>query len=363
MLRSIVHWSLMNRAVVAVLAALFLAGGFYAATHARLDVFPEFAPPQVEVQTEAPGLSAAEVEQLVTLPLEQAISGLAGLETVRSKSIQGLSVLTIIFKDSVDLLRGRQLVAERLAETGGQLPSGVKTPRMGPLTSTTGRLLIVGFTSTTLSALALRDHIQWTVRPRLLAVPGVAQVAIFGGGVRQFQVQVDPERLRAHDLTLTDILDATRQATGIRGAGFQENANQRITLRTEGQVVSAAQLGESLVAAGDGTPLRLKDVAVVREGSAPKHGDAAINGIPGVTLVIYRQIDADTPEVTALVEAELARLQPGLQREGVSYHPALFRQADFIEHAIGNVTQSLWIGAILVAVVLFVFLFNLRTAF
>jgi CzcA family heavy metal efflux pump len=362
MLQALVQWSLRNRVVVLVLSALLLAGGLYAARNARLDVFPEFAPPQVVVQTEAPGLSPGEVEQLVTLPIEQAINGIPNLDVLRAQSAQGLSVVTIIFQDGTDIYRARQLVAERLAEVQGQLPDRVKAPRMGPLTATTGRLLIAGFTSDRLSPLELRDRIQWTVRPRLLAVPGVAQITLFGGDVRQFQVQVDPEYLRAHNLTLTDILEATRQATGVRGAGFQENPNQRLILRVEGQVISAAQLGETVVATSAGTPVRLRDVARVREGAAPKFGDAAINGKPGMTLIVYRQISGDTPEVTRRVEAELERLRPGLEREGIRYHPALFRQADFIEHAVGNVTHSLLIGAALVTAVLFLFLFNLRTA-
>ncbi len=170
MLQALVHWSLHNRAVVIVLAVLLLVGGFYAVTHPKLDVFPEFAPPQVVVQTEAPGLSPREVEQLVTVPVEQAVNGIPSLEVLRSQSVQGLSVVTVIFRDGTDIYRARQLVAERLAELAGQFPAGVKAPRMGPLTATTGRLLVVGFTSDKLSPLELRDRVQWTIRPLLLGV-------------------------------------------------------------------------------------------------------------------------------------------------------------------------------------------------
>ncbi len=363
MLQSLVSWSIHNRVVVVVLAALVLLGGFYAAGHARLDVFPEFAPPQVVIQTEAPGLSPIEVEQLVTLPVEQVINGVPGLQVLRSQSTQGLSVLTVIFQDGTDIYRARQLTAERLAEVQGQLPDGVKPPRLGPLTASTGRLVIAGFTSDKLSPLDLRDRIQWVVRPRILALRGVAQAVLYGGEVRQIQVQVDPERLNARNLTLTDVLEATRQATGVRGAGFQENANQRLLLRVEGQVFSAAGLGETVVVASEGTPVRLKDLARVRDAGAPKFGDAAINGEPGVTLVVFRQYSGDTLEITRRVESELEKLRPVLEAEGITYHPGLFRQADFIEHSIGNVTQSLLIGVVLVVVVLYLFLFDLRTAF
>jgi CzcA family heavy metal efflux pump len=361
-LQAIVNWSLHNRVVVVALAVLLLVLGVFAAANAKLDVFPEFAPPQVVIQTECPGLSPAEVEQLVTLPIETVVNGIPRLDVLRSQSIQGLSVITVIFQDGTDIYHARQQVTERLGELAGQLPAGVKTPRLAPLTATTGRLLTVGFTSEKLSPLDLRDRVQWTIRPRLLAVSGVAQVTLFGGAERQFQVQVDPERLAARNLTLTDVLDATRQASSIRGAGFLENERQRIILRTEGQVRTAAELGETVVSSFEGTPVKLKDVARVVEEAAPKFGDGAVNGKPGVLLIVSRQLDADTPEVTRRVEAELQKMKPLLDRMGVAFHSGLFRQANFIEHAVGNVTQSLLIGAFLVAVVLFVFLFNVRTA-
>jgi Cu/Ag efflux pump CusA len=363
MLSALVEWSIRNRVAVVVLAAFLLVAGGYAAAHARLDVFPEFAPPEVVVQTEAPGLSPVEVEQLVTLPIEMAVNGLPRLDVLRSRSIQGLSVVSVIFRDRTDIHRARQQVSERLAELAGQLPEGVRAPRLAPLTSATGRLLTVGFTSEKLSPRALRDVVQWSVRPRLLGVNGVAAVMLFGGDVRQLQVRADPDALAARGLTITDVLDATRQATGIKGAGFLENDRQRLTLRTEAQVRSAAQLGETLLVATPAAPVRLRDVAQVVEGAAPKFGDGSINGAPGVLLVVSRQIDGDTPRVTAAVEAELERMRPVLERQGITYHPALFRQANFIEVAVGNVTHSLLLGAALVTAVLFVFLFNIRIAF
>ncbi|HMF12327.1 MAG TPA: efflux RND transporter permease subunit, partial [Gemmataceae bacterium] len=214
-----------------------------------------------------------------------------------------------------------------------------------------------------LTPMQLRDRVQWSIRPRILAVPGVTQVTLFGGEVRQFQVQVQPDALEARHLTLTDVIEATRQASGIRGAGFLENPSQRLTLRVEGQVHSAAELGNTVIVAGEGTPVRLRDVARVTEGVEPKFGDASINGRSGVILIAYKQFDGDTVEITQRLEVELDRLRPALEQEGIEYHPALFRQANFIDHAIGNVTRSLLIGAALVAVVLFIFLFNWRTAF
>ena len=362
MLQAIVRWSIHNRGAVVALASLLTALGALAVANARFDVFPEFAPPQVIVQTEAPGLAADEVEPLVTLPIEQAMLGVPGLDVLRSQSIQGLSVATLIFRDGTEIHRARQLVAERLAEVNGQLPEGVRPPRLGPLTSSTGRLLVIGLTSETMSGMNLRDWAQWTLRPRLLAVPGVAQVTLFGGGVREFQVLVDPDRLIAHGLTLTEILDAARRATGVRGAGFQEDAQQRSIVRVEARARSADDLGAAVVSTSNGSPIRLRDVARVVDAPEPKLGDAAIDGVPGVTLDIFKQFGGDTPATTRRVEDELDRLRPTMDRLGIVYHPALFRQADFIRSAVGNVTHSLLVGAGLVAVVLLLFLFNLRTA-
>jgi CzcA family heavy metal efflux pump len=376
MLQAIVNWSIHNRVAVLVLAVILMGTGFHAVKQARLDVFPEFAPPQIVVQTEAPGLAPEQVEQLITQPIENAVNGVPHLDTLRSQSIQGLSVVTAVFQDSTDVYRARQQIGERLAELAGQFPPEVKRPpRMAPLTSTTGRLLAVGFTSEKLSAMELRDRVQWDIRPRLLAVRGVAQVTIYGGEVRQFQVQLRADALAARNLTVGDVLDATRQASGISAAGFQQNPNQRTILRVEGQVRSARELATTVIAAAEGTPVRLSDVASVAEGPEPKFGDAALNddlvesargpgaNMPGVLLVIYKQIDDDTRAVTRRVEAELDRLEPVLKGQDITYHAALFRQANFIENAVGNVAESLVLGAILVSVILFLFLFNVRIAF
>jgi CzcA family heavy metal efflux pump len=362
MLQAIVDWSIKNRVVVVALAVLLLGLGMYAAANAKLDVFPEFAPPRVVLQTEAPGLSPAEVEQLVTLPIETAVNGVPRLSLLKSQSIQGLSVVEVQFEDGTDIYRARQQVTERLGELAGQLPSGVKTPRLAPLTSSTGRLLTVGFTSDKLPPLDLRDRVQWMIRPRLLGIRGVTAVTIYGGEDKQFQVQINPEALAARNLTLTDILDTVRQASTVKGAGFLENDRQRVIVRAEGQVRTPAELGETAIVASEGAPVRLKDVARVTAAGAPKFGDASINGKPGVALVIYRQLDSDTPTVTRSVEAELDRLRPFFRAQGITYHPALFRQANFIEQAVGNVASALFLGAVLVALVLFIFLFNLRTA-
>ncbi len=362
MLQSIVQWSLVNRPVVLVLAALTLVTGIVASYRSDLDAFPEFAPPQVTVQTEAVGLSAEQVEQLVTLPIEQAIVGLPGLESIRSRSIQGLSAITVVFKDNVDVYLARQLVGQKLTEAQSLLPNTAEIPRMGPMTKTTGRLLVVGFTSRTLDAIELRDRVQWEVRPRILSLHGVAMTTIFGGDVRQYQVQISPEKLASRQFGINDVIDATRQSTSIRGLGFQENENQRVVIRAEGQIQSERQLADTVLTRSGGGIVRLSDIGNVVQSAAPKFGASTVNGDDAVSMLVYKQFGSDTLTVTRSIESELEAMRSSLVRQGIELRFGLFRQADFIEKAVGNVVESLWIGAILVAVILSLLLMNFRVA-
>lgn len=363
MIRGVVGFSLRFRGIVLALAVVVVGYGINVALHAKLDVFPEFAPPQVFIQTEAPGLSSEQVEALVTRPVENGVNGVGNLESIRSQSIQGLSVVLAIFRDGTDILRARQLVSERLGEIAGELPGGVRPPRMMPLTSSTSLILMLGLTSQKRSPMELRTLADWTVRPRLLGVPGVASVVEFGGEVRQLQVQLLPERLIAYDLGPGDLLAATRSATGVVGAGFIETSAQRLAIRTEGQSITAAQLGEVVVARPETGLVRLKDVAQVVEGPEPKLGDASIQGTPGVMLQIWSQYGSNTLEVTAALDHALDELGPALASEDVRLDRDIFRPARFIETSVHNVNVSLLLGGAMVAIVLTLFLFNLRIAF
>ncbi|HVZ65931.1 MAG TPA: efflux RND transporter permease subunit [Lacunisphaera sp.] len=364
MLRAIVQFSLRFRGVVVFLSGLVLVYGLFVAQHAKLDVFPNFVPPEVTVQTEAPGLAPEQVEQLVTRPIEAALNGLGHQQSLRSESIQGLSVVTVVFAEGTQVLAARQLLAERLGETAGTLPAGIKAPKMSPLTSATMDLLKIGLVSDRLTPMQLRTFADWTLKPRLLAVPGVAHCNIFGGEVRQWQIRVDPDRLHAHGLGLSDVLAAARLATGVRGAGFIETPNQRILIQTEGQALTADVLGGIVVVATGpaGVPVRLRDVATVAEGAEPKFGDALVQGRPGVLLTMTGQYGANTREVTAALERALAELRPVFTHEGVTLYPALHRPATFIEASLRNIRHSLLLGAALVAAVLFLFLGHVRTA-
>lgn len=363
MLQAIVRISLRLRGIVVSLAALMLVYGCYVAVHAKLDVFPDFVPPQVTIQTEAPGLSPEQVEVLVTRPVETAIAGLRGLDSLRSESIQGLSIVTAMFTEDTPVLPARQLVAEKLGELGGTLPSGVKAPKMSHLVSATMDLLKVGFVSDKLSPMELRTLADWTIKPRLLAVPGIAKCSAFGGEIRQWQIQVRPDLLVAHGLAISDVLNAARLASGVRGAGFIENENQRIVMQTEGQALTTNALGNVVIATGtNGVPVRLKDVAAILQGAEPKFGDTLIMGRPGVLLTMSSQYGANTRDVTLALEAALAELQPVFEREGIRLYPRLHRPATFIETSLDNMRHSLLLGAALVAAVLFLFLGHFRTA-
>ena len=364
MLQSIVHFALRFRGLVISSACLLLGYGLYVADHAKLDVFPEFVQAQVAVQTEAPGLSPEQVETLVTVPIEAVINGLGNMESLRSESIQGLSIITAVFREGTDVFVARQMLAEKLGELGGRLAVGIKPPRLTPLTSSTMDLLKIGLVSESRSVRDLRSFADWVLKPRLLAVSGVAKCSVFGGEVRQLQIQVDPDKLLAYDLAIADVINAARVSTGVVGAGFIETSNQRLLIQADGQSLNAETLGEILVSGStNGLGIRLKDVARVVDGAELKFGDTLIQGKPGVLLTLSSQYGANTMEVTRALEAALLEMAPLLKAEGITIYDRLHRPATFIEIALANVQHSLWLGGILVAVVLMLFLGNFRAAF
>ncbi|WP_454830196.1 efflux RND transporter permease subunit [Paraburkholderia xenovorans] len=362
MLNAIIRFSLRFRGVIYALAVLLAGYGLYTLTRAKLDVFPEFAPPMSIVQTEAPGLTSEQVETLVTQPVENALAGMAGLQSMRSKSLQGLSTITVVFDSHANLLQVRQLVSERVNALGATLPAGVLPPRLLPLTTTTSVVRTIGLTSKTRSLMDLYDIAQWTIKPQLLSVPGVADAIVFGGDTRQLQIQVDPVRLMRYGLSIQDVIAAARTSTGVRGAGFIENANQRIAVNTDGQIRTPDALAGVVLRWSNGAAVRLGDVATVTWGSAPAVGAASIMGQPGVMLVLESQYGTNTLAVTNDIEKTLASLRPILAQQGVDLNANVFRPANFIDVAVGHLRTALLVGAVLVIAVLFLFLFNIRTA-
>jgi CzcA family heavy metal efflux pump len=362
MLTKIITLSLRFRGIVIALACVLTGYGLYSLSHAKYDVFPEFAPPQVVIQSEAPGLAPEQVEVLVTQPIENAVNGVPGIESLRSGSIQGLSVITVTFQPKSDIYRDRQVVAERLAAVAGELPQGVRAPVMTPLTSSTSIVLAVGMTSDSRSLMELRTLADWTVKQRLLALPGVAKVAVFGGDTRQLQIRIRPDLLVTNNLAIEDVLTAARRATGIRGAGFIDTENQRIVLQTKGESLNPEDVARTVIRHRDGAVLTLGDVARVVEAPEPPISAAAVMGKAGVVLMVSAQYGANTLQVTQQIEQALKELRPSLEAQGVRLHPDIFRPANFVRTAIGNITSSLLIGALLVVVVIFLFLLNLRSA-
>jgi CzcA family heavy metal efflux pump len=362
MLSAIVSFSLRFRGAVLSLALAMLGYGLYALTRAKYDVFPEFAPPVVSIQTEAPGLSPEQVEQLVTQPIENVVNGVTGVESLRSNSIQGLSVVKAIFRSGSDIYLDRQLVNERLAAVASHFPHGVQAPVMEPLTVSTSTVLVIGLTSQSRTLMDLRTAADWTLRPRLLAVPGVARVAIFGGQVKELQIQPLPDKLVQYGLSLNDVVAAGQKATGVLGAGFIENTNQRLIVQSEGQSLTPAQVAATVLVRQNGANMTLGQVANVVEGPAPPFGAASVEGETGVVLVVAGQYGSNTADVTAQVERAVQELRPALEQQGIRMRTDLFKPANFVAIAVHNVRNSLLLGAVFVVVVLFLFLFDVRTA-
>jgi CzcA family heavy metal efflux pump len=362
MLNAIVRFSLRFRGIVIALACALLGYGIFSLLSSSYDAFPDFAPPEVSVQTEAPGLSPEQVEVLVTQPIENSINGATGIGSLRSRSIQGLSDITVVFRSGTDIYRDRQLVAERLSAVANELPTGVQPPLMTPLTSSTAWVMEVDFTSDKQSLMDLRTIADWTIKPHILAVPGVAGVEVNGGDVRQLQFQFDPQKLMQYGVSVEDVIAAARQSTGVRGGGFIETANQRIVLQTEAPSATPAQLAATVLVHHNGANVTLGDVARVQEAPAPRIGAASVAGKRGVSMIVDAAYGANTLDVTQGIDKALDELQPGLEVQGIVIHRDVLRAADFITVALHNVRDSLLIGGILVVVVLFLFLFNLRTA-
>jgi CzcA family heavy metal efflux pump len=362
MLATIVRASLSNPRIITTLACLLAVLGAASLAIVRFDVFPDFAPPHVLVQTEAPGLDATQVEALVTRPLEGLLAGTENVKTVRSTSSQGLSAIQVVFNRGGDPYRQRQVVTERLAESGGLLPDGVGAPLLSPLSSSMEYLVHFGYTSDRLSPMELRDEVQWSVKPQLLAVPGVAQVQILGGKVRQRQIEVDPTKLAADELSLDDVVAAAKRATTTVGSGYIETSTQRIVIRAKPPGETVDDLADAVITTRAGLPVRLRDIAAIRDGAEPRFGDALIAGKPGLLIETSTQFGANTLEVTRALEQRLDAISAQLAKRGIHYHPGLLRPASFIESAIEKLRNSLLIGAALVIGLLLVTLRDWRGA-
>lgn len=362
MLNRVIAFSLHNRALVLAAAGLLLAFGGYQAAQLPIDVFPDLNRPTVAVMTEAPGLAPEEIETLVTFPIESALNGATGVQRVRSASGIGLSVVWVEFGWGSDIHVDRQIVAERLQLARERLPQGA-VPVMAPVSSIMGEIMLVGLRATgPTTPMELRTLADWVVRPRLLAQRGVSQVTVMGGRMRQFQVLTSPERLARYDVTLDELVRAVEKSNVVRGGGFLLQGAEESLIRIVGQAVTLADLESTVVRADGPAPITIRQVADCRHASPVPRGDGSVGGLPAVILSVQKQPGADTLDLDARVGQVLAELDEQLP-DDVLIEPGLFRQSRFIETAIGNVQEAIRDGALWVVLVLFVFLWNVRTSF
>ncbi|MBI4444816.1 MAG: efflux RND transporter permease subunit [Acidobacteria bacterium] len=361
MLNAIIRFSLQNRLLVVAASAFIAVYGTYLIIHFPIDVLPDINRPVVTIMTESHGLAPEEVERLVTFPLETLLNGATNVERVRSVSAPGLSIIYVEFDWNTDIYIARQIVNERLQLSAAQLPPAV-TPVMGPISSIMGgiHLLSVRAENGAASELDLRTLADWVIRPRLLAIPGVAQVVNMGGGVKQYQALLDPNRMRDLSISLAEVEQAVLFSNSSTSGGFLDRQGQEFLIRNVGRIQSLEDLANTVVAVRGNVPVYVKDIARVQFGARIKRGESSYEGQHSVIMQITKQPGANTVELTRKVEAALAEIRQGLPK-GVVVDEAVFRQADFIEHAIANVIEALRDGSILVFIVLIIFLLNFRT--
>ncbi len=358
MLNKLIDWSLRNRVMVLAAAAVMLVAGAWTAYRMPVDVFPDLTAPTVTILTEAHGMAPEEVEALVSFPIETAVNGATGVRRVRSSTAQGISVVWVEFDWGMEIFRARQIVSEKLQTVASALPKGVSTPLLAPVSSVMGEIMMIGLSGSQ-SPQDIRTVADWTLRRRLLAVPGVAQVIPIGGEVRQYQVLPEPARMMSAGVSLDDVLRAAEGSNENASGGVYMAQGQEYVIRGIGRVESLDDIAKTVVAVKGGVPVLLGQVADVRIGAAPRYGDASVNAKPAVVLAVQKQPGANTLELTRRIETELEEMQRSLPK-GMKVHSDLFRQADFIAVAIENVVAALMDGAVFVVIVLFLFLWNLR---
>lgn len=362
-MNAIIKWALQNRLIVVAISALLLVWGGYVALNLPVDVFPDLNKPTITILTEANGLAPEEVETQVSYPIETVMNGVPGVSRVRSVSGIGLSIVYVEFDWGTDIYRNRQLVSEKITEAREQLPEGV-SPFLAPISSIMGEIMLIAVSSKDgkTDPLELRTLADWTIRPRLLTITGVSQVIPIGGGVKQYQALVSPEKLKQFGITIEEVSTALEKSNANSTGGFVDAQSQEYLVRNLGRFYSIEELKQTVVAYRNNTAIRLGDVASVEFGARIKRGEAGTNGKPAVIVSVQKQPGASTLELTEKVDEAIKELQKTLPAD-VEINPRLFRQASFIDNSIDNVIEALRDGAILVAIVLFLFLLNFRTTF
>lgn len=360
MLDAIIKGSLRHRLLVLIASVVIFGAGIYVVLKMPVDVFPDLTAPTVTVMTEAHGMAPEEVERLVTLPVEIAVNGATGVRRVRSSTSKGISIVWVEFEWGTDIFKARQIVNEKLQLVAGRLPDEVSPPIMAPISSIMGEIMLVSVESDRHSELEVRTAADWEIRRRLLAIPGVAQVIPIGGGQKQYQIRVQPDKLKAYNITLDKVLQAAEESNKNFSGGFFRQYSQEYTIRGIGRAYSVDDLKQSVVEERNNVAVTIGDVADVQIAAAPKIGDASVNAEPAVIISVQKQPGANTLNLTERVDETLSQIEQSLP-QGFNINTHLFRQADFIDLAIENVIEALRDGALLVIIILFLFLANIRT--
>ena len=361
MLNKIIYYSLHNRLIILTASILLMVAGIFVTSRTEVDVFPDLNAPTVVVMTEASGLAAEEVEQLVTFPIETSINGAAGVRRVRSSSTNGFSIVWVEFDWDTDVYLARQIVSERLATVSEELPDNVNRPVMGPQSSILGEVLIIGLTADSTSMMDLRTLADWTIRPRLLSTGGVAQVAVLGGDVKEFQILLDHGKMKHYGVTLQEVMAVTEEMNRNENGGVIYEYGNEYIVRGMLSTTDIEQLSTALVKKVGDMPVLLRDVAEVKIGyQEPKLGTASVRGKNAVLVTVTKQPETNTLELTEKLEAAMKDLQKSMPQD-VKVYTDIFKQSNFIENSIGNIKQALYEGAFFVVIVLFLCLANVRT--
>ena len=361
MLDKIIRFSLQNRLFILMAAVLLIVGGLYTTEHMDVDVFPDLNAPTVVVMTEATGMAPEEVERLVTFPVETAVNGATDVRRVRSSSTTGFSVVWVEFDWGTDIYRDRQIVSEKLAEVSESLPPTCGKPTLGPQSSILGEVLIVGLTSDKTSMQDLRTIADWTIRPRLLSLGGVAQVTVLGGDIKEYQILLSPEKMRHYGISLQEVLASAQDMNRNSAGGVLYEYGNEYIIRGVLSTDSSAELGRAVVKMDGDAPITLSDIAEIKAGAkAPKLGTASHRGKPAVLMTVTKQPNASTIDLTAKLDHAVQDLKTQLPSD-INIATDIFRQQKFIDSSIDNIKKSLYEGALFVIIVLFFFLMNVRT--
>ncbi|MCB9304690.1 MAG: efflux RND transporter permease subunit [Lewinellaceae bacterium] len=360
MLNQIIQLSLNNRLLVLAFFGLIMLAGAYIASEMDVDVFPDLTAPTVTVLTEAHGMATEEVERLVSFPLESSLNGAPNIRRIRSSSAMGISIVWAEFEWGTDIYKARQIVAEKLATVEGKLPEGVESPTLAPISSIMGEIMLLSLSSDSISPMELRTIADWNIRQQLLAIGGVAQVIVMGGGYKQYEVSVDPQKMKYFNISLTEVEEAAATATKNASGGFINEYGNQYIIQGQGRTNSVEQIGQTLIKMQGTKPIRIEDVADVRISTAPKIGDAAVAGKASVILTLLKQPNANTLKLTERIDETIAGVEAQLPA-GVEINTHIFRQANFIQASIDNLQKTLLEGALFVSIILFLFLLNWRT--